>query len=87
MSAQLVNLAQYRSSDVVETLRDLLAIAERGEMSGIVFVCKLGAHDHRAGRAGDYKRHPEQALSVTFVLKHYLSERVTRQVDAVESIM
>lgn len=70
---QLVNLAEYRSSDVVKTLRELLDLAEDGQIYGLVFVCKLGPNDHRAGRAGAYKRAPEQALPATYMLKDYLS--------------
>lgn len=70
---QLVNLAEYRSSDVVRTCRELLELAEGGQISGVVFVCKMGPGDHRAGRAGEYKRHPEQALPAVYMLKQYLA--------------
>lgn len=71
---QLVELAAYKAREVKAVLSELMEMAERGDLQGLVFVCKLGVDDHRAGRAGDYKRHPEQALPAIYMLKDYLAQ-------------
>lgn len=70
---QLVNLGQYRKQEVVSAARKLLAMAESGELKALCFVAKLDHADHGAGLAGDYKRHPEQALPALLQLKELLS--------------
>lgn len=68
----VVSLEQFRNQKLVAVLRELLELAEEGEIQGLVFVAKFGAGDHRAGAAGDYKRKPEEALSATFTMERYL---------------
>lgn len=70
---KLVRLSEYRNRDVVDAARELLELAESGSLEGLVFAVKLGDGDHGAGRAGCYKRHPEQALPAVLLLKEYLT--------------
>lgn len=70
---QLVDLEQYRNRDVVDKARRLLALAESGRVRGFVFAAKLEDGDYGAGLAGDYKRHPEQALPALLQLKELLA--------------
>ena len=70
---KLVKLDDYRNREVVAALKELTALAENGQLEGLVFIAKLGHADHRAGRAGCYKRHPEQALPAALMLKQYLA--------------
>lgn len=71
---QLVSLSAYRNQKVVEVLRELLDLAENGEVRGLTFVVKFGPGDHRVGTVGDYRRCPEEALSATLLLKRTLLE-------------
>lgn len=68
---QVIKLDEYRNRDVVSALRDLLAMAENGEVQGLVFVAKLG-QAHRAGALGDYRLHPEQALPAATRMQRHL---------------
>jgi len=65
----VTNLDEYRNKGVISALEELLALARTGEIQALVFVAKFGPHDHRAGTTGDYKRHPEQAMSAAFIMK------------------
>lgn len=65
----VVNLAEYRNRGVISALEELLALAKNGDIQAVVFVAKFGPHDHRAGATGDYKRHPEEAISATLIMK------------------
>lgn len=66
---QVVSLVEYRNKGVISALEELLALAKTGEIQAFVFVAKFGPLDHRAGTTGDYKRHPEQAITAAFLLK------------------
>lgn len=52
--------------------RELLILAEEGDLQGLTFIAKIGARDHRAGIVGDYLRHPAEALLATLRLKKRL---------------
>jgi hypothetical protein len=69
---KLVNLSAHKNREVAAVLRELLEHAENGELQGFAFVAKMGHRDHRAGLTGDYRRHPEEALSATFLLERHL---------------
>lgn len=71
---KLIDLEQYRRKEVIETLKELLAAAEAGNMEGLVYVAKVGPGDHRAGTAGTYRRFPEKALQATFALERHLAK-------------
>lgn len=71
---RVVRLAAYRSRGVVAVLKDLLKLAEVGDVQGLTFVAKFGPGDHRAGIAGDYRRSPEEAMSATFKLERALRQ-------------
>lgn len=58
---------------MVDKARKLLAMAESGRVKGFVFAAKLDDGDHGAGLAGDYRRHPEQALPALLQLKELLA--------------
>lgn len=69
---QVVSLSQYRSRELVAALKDLLELAERGQVRGLAFVAKIGRHGHRAGLTGDYSRNPDEALLAAVRLKEKL---------------
>lgn len=66
---KLVSLAEYKNREVVAVLRDLLAMAEKGQAQGLAFVVKMGRAVHRGGLAGDYMRNPDEAVSAAVRLK------------------
>lgn len=68
----VVQLREFKNRDLVDTMRELLALAEAGHIEGHCFVVKLGAGDHRAGVTGDYKRAPAEALQATFLMERFL---------------
>ncbi len=72
---RVVNLQRYRNKGLVAALRELINLAEKGEVQGLAFVAKFGPHDHRAGSSGDYKRHPEEALAAALKMKQSLLEQ------------
>jgi hypothetical protein len=69
---QVVNLRRYRNKGLVAALKELITLAESGQVQGLAFVVKFGPHDHRAGSSGDYKSHPEEALMATLKMKQSL---------------
>jgi hypothetical protein len=71
---RIVHLGKYRNRDLVAVVRALLDLAEEGTATGLAFVVKLGQADHRGGMAGDYRRHPDEALSATFRLERLLMQ-------------
>lgn len=58
----------------MDLARELLELAEAGKAHGLTFVVKLGPGDHLAGVAGDYKRHPAEALQATFMMERELAD-------------
>lgn len=66
---KLVSLASYRNRELVGVLKGLLEMAENGHAQGLAFVVKVGRGAHRTGLAGDYRRHPDEAVSAAVRLK------------------
>lgn len=69
----VINLAAARSKEAARALRELADLAEKGEIEAVMYVCRFGAHDHRAGAAGAYRRNPGEALQATFLLERLVS--------------
>ena len=65
----VLRLVEYQNRGLVKSLKELLAQAEAGEAIAAAVIVKYGPNDHRAFVMGDYKRHPEQALSAIFQLE------------------
>lgn len=68
----VVELRRYRNRKVVAVAKDIVTLAEAGDLHGIAFVLMLGPHDHRAGIVGEYQRHPAEALLAALRLKQRL---------------
>lgn len=73
---RLVDLAAYRSRGVVAVLKELLELAEHGDVQGLAFVAKFGHREHHAGVVGDYKRSPEEAMTAVFRMERHLRRDV-----------
>lgn len=71
---EVVNLGKYRSREVVAALEELLEWARAGDIRGLAYVINVTPGDSRAGTAGVYRKHPEQALQATFQLERMLRE-------------
>jgi hypothetical protein len=76
---QVVRIGQQRNKEVANALRALADLADRGAICGVVYVVKYGPHDHRAGDAGDYRRHPVEALQATFMMERHLRADIEEQ--------
>ena len=70
--ARVVSLGRYRNRRLVDGLRNLLELAEAGEIQGVTFVAKFGCKDHRAGVLGVYQSSPEQALTAVLHMEREL---------------
>lgn len=68
----VVRMQEFRNRELVGVLRELLQLAERGTVSGLAFVVKIGRKGHRSGLTGDYSRNPDEALSAAVRLKERL---------------
>lgn len=53
-------------------LEGLLVAAKDGQIHGLAVVMKLGPDKHRACIAGDYERHPDQAMQGVFRMEQHL---------------
>lgn len=69
---QVVAVRKRRNEQLVAVAKELLELAEAGDLHGMAFVIKLGLRDHRPGLAGDYQGHPEEALYATLKMKKSL---------------
>lgn len=69
---RIVPLAPYRNRKVVAVARELLQLAELGDLRGLSFVAKLGPKDHRAGVVGEYQDRPEEAIVAALRMKQRL---------------
>jgi hypothetical protein len=70
----VIDLAKVRGREAARALRALADIAEKGEIEAVMYVCRFGAHDHRAGAAGAYRRNPGEALQAIFLLERLVSK-------------
>lgn len=70
----VTQIREYASKETVATLRELLSQAERGEISGFAFACKLGAKNHGIGICDDYRRDPAQVLAITARIEYRLNQ-------------
>jgi hypothetical protein len=70
----VIDLAKVRGREAALALRALADIAEKGEIEAVMYVCRFGAHDHRAGAAGAYRRNPGEALQAIFLLERLVSK-------------
>lgn len=68
----VVSLQRHRNRRVVAVVKELLALADDGDLHSLAFVAKLGRKDHRAGVVGDYEDHPTEAVYAAARLKHQL---------------
>ena len=71
---RVVELRRCRNRRVVAVAKELLQLAEDGDIDGLVFVVKLGPRDHRAGIVGEYQKHPEEAVFAALRMKNLLLE-------------
>lgn len=63
--------------DCIDELRNLLARAERGDLTGIAYVEMNNGRSYRVRAAGLAYENPTFCLGMVEVLKNYVLERVT----------
>lgn len=69
---RVVDLHRSRNIRVVAVVKELLELADDGDLQGLTFVAKLGRKDHRAGVVGDYENDPAEAVYAALRLKRQL---------------
>lgn len=69
---RVIDLQRHRNRKVVAVARELLAMAEDGDLRALSFVAKLGPNDHRAGVVGEYQDSPAEAVLAALRLKRRL---------------
>lgn len=69
---QVVPLQRARNTKVVAVVKELLELADDGDLQGLTFVAKLGRKDHRAGVVGDYEQNPAEAVYAASRMKQQL---------------
>lgn len=69
----VIQMSKFRNRDVEERLKELLALAQQGQIEGLAYVMHTAGDQHLAGMVGEYKRHPEKALQATFMLERHLA--------------
>lgn len=82
---KLIKLDEYRNRGVVNALEELLAMARSGQIKAVSVVAKFTHDDHRAYLAGDYKHHPAEALTATFMMERNIEKRMNRSSGFKES--
>lgn len=60
----------------MDVLKALLAKAERGEISGFLYVTKEGRRPQQIGMTGDYRDNPVQVLAVNERIRHVVNRLV-----------
>lgn len=71
---RVVSLDRFRNRKVVAVARELLQLAEQGDLQGLSFVAKFGRSDHRAGVVGDYQQNRAEAVYAAMRMKRQLLE-------------
>lgn len=74
----VTKMTAWKSKPTVDVLKALLAKAERGEISGLLYVCKEGRRPQTIGLTGDYRDDPVQVLAVNERVRHVIN----RMIDA-----
>jgi hypothetical protein len=74
---RVVSLDRFRNRKVVAVARELLQLAEQGDLQGLTFVAKFGRADHRAGIVGDYQRSRAEAVYAALQMKRQLLDEET----------
>lgn len=69
MALKLIDLEKRRKEEVVAEIRCLLAAAEQGRISGLLYVYDGPSLGPRIGAAGEYRRNPKKALQATFMME------------------
>jgi len=78
----VTTLAEWKAKPTVDVLRALLEKAERGEISGLLYVTKEGRRrPQRIGLTGDYRDDPIQALAVTERVRHVVNGMIDGNTD------
>jgi hypothetical protein len=58
-------------------LKELILLAETGELKGMAIVLKFSQTDHKAGIFGDYRQSPIEALQATLVMENKLCKEIS----------
>lgn len=67
-----LNLVEYRSSEVVETLEQLAVFCKTTDVRSLAFVVQIGPREHKLGLAGGYRRRPADAFGALHLLERKL---------------
>jgi hypothetical protein len=76
---KVTRLHTYIQQDTIEVCKAIIAKAERGEVSGMIFAIREGPNDHGIGATGFYRDDPLTAKSVVGGLFDLFSEMAKPQ--------
>lgn len=71
---KVTKLHTYIQQDTIEVCKAIIAKAERGEITGMIFALREGPYDHGIGATGFYRDDPLTAKSVVGGLFDLFSE-------------
>lgn len=72
--SNVVRIVEYKNRDTIAVCREIIAKAERGEVTGMLFALRLGDFDHGIGATGSYLKDPISGLAVAGRLLSIISK-------------
>lgn len=77
----VVKIITRANQETIEALEEILKLAERGEVTGLIFGLHLNCQHHSIGYAGVYRQHPLAALGMAGRLFSALDDAVQASGD------
>jgi hypothetical protein len=79
-SDKVTSITEFKNRDTKKVLRELLKLAETGEMTGLILGVRLGDWDHGIAITGSYAKDPVAGALVAGRLVKILSNRADKMV-------
>jgi len=76
MQLKLVKPRSNPNETLIDHLEALLVLARSGKIDGLAYVCRIDAHDHRAGLAGQYNDKRAGALAAVLLLERHICKQL-----------
>lgn len=77
---KLTRIEEWKNRDTILVLKELLEMAESGEVTGLAFSCKIGEVQHGIGLTGDYASDPAQIFAIVSRAQHIVNGRLDRHI-------
>jgi hypothetical protein len=72
----VIKLRKHVNQELVDILKELVGMAEYGELEALAMVFKLSKDEHKAGVFGDYKLRPVEGLQAALILENRLCKEI-----------